>query len=61
MKFLVDELAKFDPYDINPAIIAIDEMDVLFSNPGIAENMHALVRKFAGNTDSSFAEFNKKR
>lgn len=60
MKFLVDELAKYDPYDINPSVIAIDEFDVLLSNPGIADNMHAMIRKFAGNSDTIFAEFNKK-
>jgi len=29
-----------DQYDINPKIIAIDEFDILLSNPGIGEKMH---------------------
>lgn len=37
MKFLIDELGKYNPYDINPSVIAIDEFDLLFSNPGISE------------------------
>lgn len=48
MKFIVEQLSTFEPYDINPGIIAVDEFDVLFSNPGIAENMQYIVRKFAG-------------
>lgn len=59
MKFLIEEIKKYDPYDINPSIIAIDEFDVLLSNPGIADHMHLIVRKFAGNSDEIFANFNK--
>ena len=49
-----------DPYDINPKIIAIDEFDMLLSNPGIGEKMHQIIRKFGGTSDKLFAEHNKK-
>jgi len=37
-----------DPFDINPSIIAIDEFDMLLSNPGMAEKMLNIVRKYGG-------------
>jgi len=61
LKFLVDENDKYDSYDINPSVIAIDEFDLLLSNPGVAENMLAIVRKFSGNSDPLFGPLNSKR
>jgi len=61
MSFLIDELNKYDPYDINPAVIAIDEFDLLFSNPGVADHMHSIVWKFAGKNEPHFGPVNSKR
>jgi len=61
LKFLLDDLKKFDPYNINPSIIALDEFDLLFTNPGMEDAMLQILRKFGGKKDELFSPFNKKR
>lgn len=61
MKFIIDEQSKYDPYSVNPSIIAMDEFDLLLSNPGMAKQMLQIVRKFAGSSDQRFADANQKR
>ena len=39
---------KYDPFDINPAVIAMDEFDHLFTNSGTEKTMLEILRKFAG-------------
>ena len=33
MSHILESKDKFDPYDINPAVIVVDEFDELLSNP----------------------------
>ena len=61
LKFLIDELDSYAPYDINPSIVAMDEFDLLFTNPGMEEAMIQIMRKFGGRSDKDFSKFNMRR
>lgn len=61
LKFLIDEFDSYAPYDINPSIIAFDEFDLLFNNPGMQDAMIKIIRKFGGRSDRDFARFNLRR
>ncbi|CAI2367187.1 unnamed protein product [Moneuplotes crassus] len=60
-KFLVDDTMKYDPYNINPQTIVMDEFDLLFTNPGMSDAMLQILRKFGGERDKLFKEFNNNR
>lgn len=36
MSHILENKDKFDPYDINPQVIVIDEFDELLQNEGLA-------------------------
>jgi hypothetical protein len=64
MSHIIDSKDKFDPYDINPAVIVVDEFDELLQNQTIAEHMMKILRKFASfQTDKGnpLAEMNRLR
>jgi len=61
LKFLLDDMRRYDPYGLNPSIIALDEFDLLFTNPGMEDPMLQILRKFGGTRDSLFAGFNERR
>eukprot|EP00347_Sterkiella_histriomuscorum_P023516 403334343 len=64
MSHILDNKEKFDPYDINPAVIVIDEFDELLSNQSINPQLVKILRKFAtfdGNKDSQMADLNRRR
>jgi superfamily II DNA/RNA helicase len=47
MNHILDHKDKFDPYDINPSVIVIDEFDEILSMPNLSSNLLAIMRKFA--------------
>jgi len=61
LKFLIDDVSKYEQYDINPSVIALDEFDLLFNNPGMEASMLAIMRKFGGSSDKNFSKFNMRR
>ena len=61
MNFLIEDLDQYDPYDINPSIIAFDEFDLCLNNPGMSKASLNIIRKFAGESDPIFQKDNAKR
>lgn len=47
MSHILENKEKFDPYDINPAVVVIDEFDELLANPQISPQLIKILRKFA--------------
>jgi len=47
MSHILDSRDKYDPYDINPAVIVIDEFDELLQNPTYGSHLLKILRKFA--------------
>lgn len=44
---ILDSKEKYDPYDINPALIVVDEFDELLQSEDLAKPMLRILRKFA--------------
>lgn len=64
MTHILNSKEKYDPYDINPAVIVIDEFDELLQNPTYGEPLIKILRKFASfQTDKGnpLAEMNRMR
>lgn len=47
MSHILESKDKYDPYDINPAVIVVDEFDELLQNPQQGNHMLKILRKFA--------------
>lgn len=47
MSHILDYKDKYDPYDINPAVIVIDEFDELMQNSQVHPHLLKFLRKFA--------------
>lgn len=64
LSHILQSKEKYDPYDINPAVIVIDEFDELLQNPAYGQHMLSILRKFASfNADKGnpLAELNRQR
>jgi superfamily II DNA/RNA helicase len=64
MSHILDSKDKFDPYDINPAVIVVDEFDELLQNTTFATHMVKILRKFASfqaDKGNPLAEMNRLR
>jgi superfamily II DNA/RNA helicase len=64
MSHILESKEKYDPYDINPAVIVVDEFDELLQNPLFGNQMLKILRKFASfQTDKGnpLAEMNRMR
>jgi hypothetical protein len=64
MSHILESKDKYDPYDINPAVIVVDEFDDLLQNPQIGNHMLKILRKYASfQTDKGnpLAELNRMR
>ncbi|CDW90034.1 atp-dependent rna helicase [Stylonychia lemnae] len=64
MSHIIENKDKYDPYDINPAVIVIDEFDELLSNSAISAQLVKILRKYAtfnSDSDPITAQQNKKR
>ncbi|TNV86152.1 hypothetical protein FGO68_gene15481 [Halteria grandinella] len=64
MSHILQSKEKYDPYDINPAVIVVDEFDELLQNPAYGQHMLTILRKFASfQTDKGnpLAEMNRLR
>lgn len=64
MSHILDSKDKFDPYDINPAVIVVDEFDELLQNTAVATHMLKVLRKFASfqaDKGNPLAEMNRMR
>ena len=61
LSFMIEEREKYDPYDINPSMIVMDEFDILLSNPGLKDKSLQIIRKFFGAKDPVFEKFNRHR
>ncbi len=63
MSHIIDQRDKFDPYDINPAVIVIDEFDELIQNENITKHLMKIFRKFASMHDENnvMAQTNRER
>ena len=46
MSHIIDHKDKYDPYEINPAVVVIDEFDELLQNPGLNQHILKILRKF---------------
>jgi hypothetical protein len=44
---ILDAKDRYDPYDMNPATIVIDEFDELLQNPAYGSHLLKVLRKFA--------------
>ena len=62
MSHIIDQKEKFDPYDINPSVIVIDEYDEVMQNPNISKQIHKILRKYASFSDENImAKINMNR
>lgn len=46
MQHILEKKEQYDPYDINPATIIIDEFDELLSNENSSKYLFKILRKF---------------
>jgi superfamily II DNA/RNA helicase len=64
MCHILENKEKFDPYDINPEVIIIDEYDELLQNAGVSQFVNKILKKFATfqkDKNNPLAEVNVKR
>lgn len=62
MTHIIESKEKYDPYDINPAVVIIDEFDELLTNQQISLQLHKILRKFAiFRDDNPISALNKNR
>ena len=55
MSHIIDSKQKYNPWDLNPRTIIIDEFDELLNNPQLSGHLMKILKKFA----STDADVNK--